>query len=59
MADFWVIGPIAWDRVLEVPWLPPSGGFVQESVRNFVRGGGKQGRFRRPQGVAATMGRSR
>jgi transposase, IS30 family len=30
-----------------------------ESVRNFVRGGGKQERFRRPQGVAVTMGRSR
>jgi ribokinase len=29
MADFWVVGPIAWDRVLHVPRLPPSGGFVQ------------------------------
>jgi len=29
MADFWVIGPIAWDRVLRVPCLPRSGGFVQ------------------------------
>jgi sugar/nucleoside kinase (ribokinase family) len=29
MADFWVVGPIAWDRVLRVPHLPPSGGFVQ------------------------------
>jgi sugar/nucleoside kinase (ribokinase family) len=29
MADFWVIGPIAWDRVLRVPCLPHSGGFVQ------------------------------
>jgi ribokinase len=29
MADFWVVGPIAWDRVLHVPSLPPSGGFVQ------------------------------
>jgi sugar/nucleoside kinase (ribokinase family) len=29
MADFWVVGPIAWDRVLHVPYLPPSGGFVQ------------------------------
>lgn len=29
MADFWVIGPIAWDRVLDVPRLPPSGSFVQ------------------------------
>jgi len=29
MADFWVIGPIAWDRVLRVPCLPPSGGFAQ------------------------------
>lgn len=29
MADFWVIGPIAWDRVLQVPCLPLSGGFVQ------------------------------
>src|SRR5215510_1536054 len=31
MADFWVVGPIAWDRVLHVPFLPPSGGFVQAS----------------------------
>lgn len=31
MADFWVIGPIAWDLVLHVPFLPPSGGFVQAS----------------------------
>jgi sugar/nucleoside kinase (ribokinase family) len=29
MAEFWVVGPIAWDRVLHVPYLPPSGGFVQ------------------------------
>jgi sugar/nucleoside kinase (ribokinase family) len=29
MADFWIVGPIAWDRVLHVPHLPPSGGFVQ------------------------------
>jgi ribokinase len=29
MADFWVVGPIAWDRVLHVPYLPPSGGFTQ------------------------------
>ena len=29
MADFWVVGPIAWDRVLHVPRVPPSGGFVQ------------------------------
>ena len=29
MGDFWVIGPIAWDRVLHVPFLPHSGGFVQ------------------------------
>ena len=29
MADFWVIGPIAWDRVLRMPGLPVSGGFVQ------------------------------
>jgi ribokinase len=29
MPDFWVVGPIAWDRVLRVPCLPPSGGFVQ------------------------------
>jgi ribokinase len=29
MADFWVVGPIAWDRVLRVPYLPASGGFVQ------------------------------
>src|SRR6266581_7324673 len=32
MADFWVVGPIAWDRVLHVPCLPPSGGFVQAST---------------------------
>lgn len=25
----WVVGPIAWDTVLPVPWLPESGGFVQ------------------------------
>jgi ribokinase len=31
MGDFWVIGPIAWDRVLHVPSLPHSGGFVQAS----------------------------
>jgi sugar/nucleoside kinase (ribokinase family) len=31
MAEFWVVGPIAWDRVLHVPFLPPSGGFVQAS----------------------------
>jgi sugar/nucleoside kinase (ribokinase family) len=31
MPDFWVVGPIAWDRVLHVPFLPPSGGFVQAS----------------------------
>ncbi|SRR6266536_346409 len=29
MADFWIIGPIACDRVLRVPCLPASGGFVQ------------------------------
>ena len=29
MREFWVIGPIAWDRVLRVPFLPSSGGFVQ------------------------------
>jgi sugar/nucleoside kinase (ribokinase family) len=31
MAEFWVVGPIAWDRVLHVPFLPPGGGFVQAS----------------------------
>ena len=30
-----------------------------ESVRKFVQGGGKQERFRRPQGVAGTTGRSK
>jgi hypothetical protein len=35
--------------------LPPR----DECVRNFVRGGGKQERFRRPQWVAGTMGRSK
>jgi ribokinase len=39
MADFWVVGPIAWDRVLHVPCLPPSGGFVQASEA-FGRPGG-------------------
>jgi len=34
-------------------------GWLRESVRKFVQGGGKQERFRRPQGVAATMGRSK
>jgi sugar/nucleoside kinase (ribokinase family) len=29
MPDFWVIGPIAWDTVVQVPRLPESGGFVQ------------------------------
>src|SRR5215470_3982845 len=39
MADFWVVGPIAWDRVLHVPLLPGSGGFVQAS-RAAERPGG-------------------
>jgi ribokinase len=39
MADFWVVGPIAWDRVLRVPCLPPSGGFVQASEVSGRPGG--------------------
>jgi ribokinase len=39
MADFWVVGPIAWDRVLHVPRLPPSGGFVQASEVSERPGG--------------------
>jgi ribokinase len=39
MADFWVVGPIAWDRVLHVPRLPPSGGFVQASEASERPGG--------------------
>jgi ribokinase len=39
MGDFWVIGPIAWDRVLHVPCLPPSGGFVQASKASERPGG--------------------
>src|SRR5438067_463025 len=39
MADFWVIGPIAWDRVLRVPSLPPSGGFVQATSASERPGG--------------------
>src|SRR6266700_1160613 len=39
MADFWVVGPIAWDRVLHVPCLPPSGGFVQASEDSERPGG--------------------
>ncbi|HXZ73198.1 MAG TPA: carbohydrate kinase family protein [Streptosporangiaceae bacterium] len=39
MADFWVVGPIAWDRVLHVPCLPPSGGFVQASDASERPGG--------------------
>lgn len=39
MADFWVVGPIAWDRVLHVPCLPPSGGFVQASQASERPGG--------------------
>ena len=39
MADFWVVGPIAWDRVLHVPRLPPSGGFVQASEDSERPGG--------------------
>ncbi len=39
MADFWVIGPIAWDRVLRVPCLPSSGEFVQ-AVEVAERPGG-------------------
>ena len=32
MPDFWVVGPVAWDRVLRVPHLPPSGGFVRATT---------------------------
>ena len=39
MTDFWVVGPIAWDRVLHVPRLPPSGGFVQASEASERPGG--------------------
>jgi len=39
MADFWVVGPIAWDRVLHVPCVPPSGGFVQASEVSERPGG--------------------
>jgi ribokinase len=39
MADFWVVGPIAWDRVLHVPCLPPSGGFAQASEVSGRPGG--------------------
>jgi sugar/nucleoside kinase (ribokinase family) len=39
MADFWVVGPIAWDRVLHVPRLPPGGGFVQASEASERPGG--------------------
>jgi ribokinase len=39
MADFWVVGPIAWDRVLHVPFLPHSGGFVQASAAAERPGG--------------------
>jgi ribokinase len=39
MADFWVVGPIAWDRVLRVPFLPHSGGFVQASAAGERPGG--------------------
>ncbi|GAA3112806.1 hypothetical protein [Nonomuraea salmonea] len=31
MADFWIIGPIAWDLALYVDHIPPSGHFVQAS----------------------------
>ena len=51
------------------PQRPPGSGAVRvafrvggrraESVRKFVQGGGKQERFRRPQGVAGTTGRSK
>ena len=33
--------------------------YPAESVRNFVRRGGRQERFRRPQRVAGTTGRAR
>lgn len=39
MADFWVVGPIAWDQVLHVPRLPPSDGFVQASEASERPGG--------------------
>jgi sugar/nucleoside kinase (ribokinase family) len=39
MGDFWVVGPIAWDRVLRVPRLPPSGGFIQASNATERPGG--------------------
>jgi ribokinase len=39
MPDFWVVGPIAWDRVLHVPCLPSSGGFMQASEASERPGG--------------------
>jgi sugar/nucleoside kinase (ribokinase family) len=39
MAEFWVIGPIAWDRVLRIPRMPPSGGFVQATEISERPGG--------------------
>ena len=29
---YWVVGPIAWDSVLQVPKLPPRGGFTQATA---------------------------
>ena len=31
-ARYWVVGPIAWDSVLQVPELPPRGGFTQATA---------------------------
>jgi ribokinase len=39
MTDFWVVGPIAWDRAMYVPCLPLSGGFVQASEVSGRPGG--------------------
>jgi sugar/nucleoside kinase (ribokinase family) len=39
MADLWVVGPIAWNTVLQVPCLPSSGGFVQASSATERPGG--------------------
>ncbi|MGA4993836.1 carbohydrate kinase family protein [Nonomuraea bangladeshensis] len=39
MADFWVIGPIAWDLALYVDRIPPSGHFVQ-AAESVERPGG-------------------
>ena len=39
MSRVWIVGPLAWDSVLEVPHLPQAGGFVQ-GARLVGRPGG-------------------